>query len=178
MHVLRTVLSPVLPNISIARGLVSSTASQGESAIDCGILCGRMTEPTPVLRQHGMPYCPPPAMTTSSAAPQAAAAAAQPLIGKEDRYGGLVLDDPAALPDTPLDMAAALALSLPAWRERGLQGIWLKVPVSRAALIAPAIEAGFQPHHAEVVSASCRGFAAAAARCVTSMTTAANPRHM
>ena len=35
------------------------------------------------------------------------------------------------------------------WRAEGKRGIWLKIPTSRAALIAPAVEQGFGFHHAE-----------------------------
>eukprot|EP00887_Chlorella_sp_A99_P002056 scaffold18.g2056.t1 len=71
------------------------------------------------------------------------------LQGREDRYGGLVVDDAAALPHTPEDMAARLAAALPAWRQRGYQGIWLRIPAAQAALISPALQAGFEFHHAE-----------------------------
>jgi hypothetical protein len=38
------------------------------------------------------------------------------------------------------------------WHEAGKRGIWLKVPVAKASLIAPAIEVGsFKFHHAEEV---------------------------
>lgn len=31
----------------------------------------------------------------------------------------------------------------------GKKGIWLKIPTAKAALIAPAVDAGFEFHHAE-----------------------------
>jgi hypothetical protein len=37
-----------------------------------------------------------------------------------------------------------------AWRSQGMRGIWLRVPLSHVALVAPAVQVGgFQPHHAE-----------------------------
>ncbi len=35
------------------------------------------------------------------------------------------------------------------WRAAGKRGIWLEVPLSRAALVGPAVSLGFAFHHAE-----------------------------
>jgi 8-oxo-dGTP pyrophosphatase MutT (NUDIX family) len=65
-----------------------------------------------------------------------------------DSYGGVIIKA-AALPLNAADFSALLGASLSEWRAAGRHGVWLSVPLSRAALIAPAIEAGFIFHHAE-----------------------------
>jgi 8-oxo-dGTP pyrophosphatase MutT (NUDIX family) len=61
-------------------------------------------------------------------------------------FRGVVLD-PAALPADPGLFRQRLALSLRTWRAEGLLVIWMEVPLSRAALIPVAVEAGFLFHH-------------------------------
>lgn len=92
---------------------------------------------------------------TSAAAPgrrmshQLAAADGPGLLtGHEDKYDGLILD-PASLPESAQDFTAALDASLPAWREHGYRGIWLKIPTSRAHFVGHAVDRGFEFHHAE-----------------------------
>ena len=36
-----------------------------------------------------------------------------------------------------------------AWRQQGKRGIWLRIPIEKAAYLEPAVAAGFEFHHAE-----------------------------
>ena len=87
----------------------------------------------------GGPPLPPPG--SERAAP---AAAAGVLRGREDRYGGLVVDDPQTLPSTPEQMTAALAASLAAWRQQAYAGVWLKVSGGGGGLapLGPVMQLG------------------------------------
>lgn len=73
---------------------------------------------------------------------------AVPLLGKEDNFDGLILD-PDALPHDPAEFSRRLGASLPVWRARGYRGIWLKLPKHLAHSVGPAVDAGFDFHHAE-----------------------------
>lgn len=46
---------------------------------------------------------------------------------------------------------------LQAWTQAGKKGVWLKVPLAHAALIAPAVNKGFKFHHAEEVGPLAKG---------------------
>jgi len=66
-----------------------------------------------------------------------------------DRYGGVIVDQ-ETLPETTEAFTAALQASIEAWIERGVRGVWLKIPLERADLVGPAARAcGFRFHHAE-----------------------------
>jgi len=47
------------------------------------------------------------------------------------------------------------AASPQAWRQGGKRGIWLRVPIEKAAFLEPAIAAGFVFHHAEPSYVMC-----------------------
>jgi ADP-ribose pyrophosphatase YjhB (NUDIX family) len=71
------------------------------------------------------------------------------LTAKDDAYGGVIIDD-AHLPADPADFEARLAASLAHWKQRGVRGVWLKLPPSLASHVSPAIsQHGFGYHHAE-----------------------------
>eukprot|EP00798_Chlamydomonas_sp_ICE-L_P004891 gene4891-34657_t len=70
------------------------------------------------------------------------------LEAKEDHYGGVIVDS-ESLPHSTSDFETALATSLGEWRGQGKRGIWLKIPTSLAAHIAPATSMGFDFHHAD-----------------------------
>ena len=62
-----------------------------------------------------------------------------PLEAKEDHYDGMIID-PDSLPSTVPEFTSALSASCDCWQQQGKRGIWLKVPLQKAALIAPAVE--------------------------------------
>ena len=81
----------------------------------------------------------------------AAAAAAEPdgtLPHRVDSYGGVVVDA-AGLPADTAAFASALSSSCVRWRDAGRRGVWLKLPLDRAALVPVAVAEGFIFHHAE-----------------------------
>ncbi len=59
-----------------------------------------------------------------------------------------VIPNPSALPDDPETFRRQLHRSLDEWRDRRYKLIWLEVPISKAALVPIAVEAGFVFHHA------------------------------
>ena len=63
-------------------------------------------------------------------------------------FGGIVVD-PAALPQDPRSFEGRLQHSLGEWTAAGFQVAWLEVPISHAALVPVAVEAGFAYHHAD-----------------------------
>ncbi|GBF88517.1 nudix hydrolase [Raphidocelis subcapitata] len=103
----------------------------------------------------------PPAPAAAAAAQQLRAAHGEAadagvgdlLVARDDAYGaGGVLIDADALPSDPAVFADALERSVQAWRAAGKKGLWLKVPLSKAALVGPAADearGGFAFHHAE-----------------------------
>lgn len=65
-----------------------------------------------------------------------------------DRYDGVVIST-SDLPSDGSEFQSTLATSLEYWRNTKRRGIWLKIPISKSNLIAPAVECGFVFHHAE-----------------------------
>jgi len=70
------------------------------------------------------------------------------LPGTKDTFGGIILDA-EGLPSEPHLFEEALEISLAYWRQSGIRGVWLKVPIEKVRLIAVAVENGFVFHHAE-----------------------------
>ncbi|EIE25358.1 hypothetical protein COCSUDRAFT_6454, partial [Coccomyxa subellipsoidea C-169] len=70
------------------------------------------------------------------------------LQGEEDRYEGIILDEDQ-LPTDPKEFSERLDYSLKAWQDQDRRGIWLKVPISKVALVEEAVRQGFIFHHAE-----------------------------
>ena len=70
------------------------------------------------------------------------------LAGRVDAYNGFIVDED----HLPADIAVfdmALELSMKAWREQKLRGLWIKVPIAKSNLIPVAVKHGFGFHHAQ-----------------------------
>ena len=63
-------------------------------------------------------------------------------------FGG-VIPDPEGLAPDPDDFSAQLSHSMAAWEGDGHKVVWLEIPISKAALVPTAVNAGFSFHHAE-----------------------------
>ncbi|GJM97920.1 hypothetical protein PR202_ga14883 [Eleusine coracana subsp. coracana] len=90
--------------------------------------------------------------TSSTVAPELAVADKscgniEPLPFVNDKHGGVIIEMTA--PMDPLVFSASLKASLAKWREQGIRGVWIKLPINLANLIQPAVEEGFWYHHAE-----------------------------
>eukprot|EP00884_Botryococcus_braunii_P009744 jgi/Botrbrau1/18771/Bobra.0386s0089.2 len=70
------------------------------------------------------------------------------LSGQHDAYDGVIVDVTQENPDVS-SFVERLQRSLEHWRDTKRRGIWLKVPLERAAFVGPAVQAGFVFHHAE-----------------------------
>ena len=71
---------------------------------------------------------------------------------KEDRYGGVELSavaTAAAGTDGVARFASELRARVAGWEQAGKQGLWLTIPTAAAACIGPAVELGFDFHHAK-----------------------------
>ena len=66
-------------------------------------------------------------------------------------FGGVVVD-PGALEGDAKRFREQLAFSLAAWSAEGYKVVWLEVPISRAALVPVAVDAGFTYHHASAAN--------------------------
>ena len=64
-----------------------------------------------------------------------------------DTYGGANIDA-AQLPEGAPEFQARLQLSLDAWQQQGLQGVWLKLPIHLSELVPVAVQQGFIYHSA------------------------------
>eukprot|EP00038_Savillea_parva_P006737 m.165538 g.165538 ORF g.165538 m.165538 type:complete len:467 (+) comp12576_c0_seq1:214-1614(+) len=76
------------------------------------------------------------------------AADAESYTTVNDRYGGVML---TALQDAPAParFGNTLRRHIVEWRRESKRGLWLKIPAERADLVAEAVAAGFQFHHAK-----------------------------
>ena len=70
------------------------------------------------------------------------------LTGTIDLYRGITVDT-HSLPDEPSVFREVLLRSLNAWRKADMKGVWLKLPLDKAALVPVAVELGGQYHHAQ-----------------------------
>jgi 8-oxo-dGTP pyrophosphatase MutT (NUDIX family) len=70
------------------------------------------------------------------------------LASAPDRFGGTIVES-QSLPEDAAEFAARLSESLKAWTDEGIRLVWLDVPITRAALVPVAVEAGFGFHHAD-----------------------------
>ncbi len=68
------------------------------------------------------------------------------LKAERNRYDGMHVDM-QALPESAEVFAKGLAASIDEWQRGGIKLVWLRLPASRAALIAPALAQGFEFHH-------------------------------
>ncbi|KAG0561531.1 hypothetical protein KC19_9G071000 [Ceratodon purpureus] len=66
----------------------------------------------------------------------------------EDRFGGVVIDS-LSLPYDASVFVDSLKYSLTQWKVQGKRGVWLKLPLDLSHLVHPAIQEGFNYHHAE-----------------------------
>ncbi|KAL5199853.1 hypothetical protein ABZP36_021056 [Zizania latifolia] len=64
-----------------------------------------------------------------------------------DKHGGVIVE--MMTPMDPQLFSASLKASLSKWREQGIRGVWIKLPIGLANLIQLAVEEGFWYHHAE-----------------------------
>ena len=65
-----------------------------------------------------------------------------------NQFGGVVTDSDR-LPRDPDEFKLSLRRSLNEWTSNGYKVVWLEVPLSRAALVPIAANAGFEYHHAK-----------------------------
>ena len=70
----------------------------------------------------------------------------EPLSHTTNPFGG-VLTEPDALPEDPEVFRAQLNHSLDSWRGEGYRLAWVEIPLSLAALVPVAADAGFMYHH-------------------------------
>lgn len=64
-----------------------------------------------------------------------------------DKHGGVIIE--MVRPMDPGVFSASLKAALAKWREQGIRGVWIKLPITLSNLITPAVEEGFWYHHAE-----------------------------
>ena len=70
----------------------------------------------------------------------------------EDRYGGVEASTVAASAagaDGAARFASELRARVAEWEQAGKQGLWLTIPTAAAVCIGPAVELGFEFHHAK-----------------------------
>ncbi|OAY84771.1 Nudix hydrolase 2 [Ananas comosus] len=69
------------------------------------------------------------------------------LPGADDGHSGVIVEM-----NEPMSVEAfvsSLRASLSVWKEQGIRGVWIKLPIKLANLVQPAVEEGFWYHHAE-----------------------------
>ncbi|KMZ60311.1 Nudix hydrolase [Zostera marina] len=66
----------------------------------------------------------------------------------DDEYNGVIIDS-EGLPSSPNSFSSILRSSLSHWKQRGKNGVWLKIMARQAHLVHIAIKEGFVYHHAE-----------------------------
>lgn len=72
------------------------------------------------------------------------------LSGKEDNYGGIIVDLSRNLTSEKVDdFSVVLERSLREWRRKKYRGIWVRVPIEKADLVGCVVRQGFEFHHAE-----------------------------
>eukprot|EP01116_Phalansterium_solitarium_P001326 TRINITY_DN11116_c0_g1_i1.p1 TRINITY_DN11116_c0_g1~~TRINITY_DN11116_c0_g1_i1.p1 ORF type:complete len:266 (+),score=77.86 TRINITY_DN11116_c0_g1_i1:102-899(+) len=70
------------------------------------------------------------------------------LVGNVDQFGGIIVDV-QQLPEDPEIFETILQASLKTWSAAGRRGIWLTLPIDKAAFVPIAVAAGFVFHHAK-----------------------------
>lgn len=74
----------------------------------------------------------------------------EPLVFKDDRYGGVEVDvTDAAARMEPAAFATALRDACDSWAAQGKCGIWLRVPTNCGGAVGAAAANGFDFHHAQ-----------------------------
>lgn len=69
------------------------------------------------------------------------------LTAVNDNHGGVIIELKA--PMDPRAFTRSLRASISNWRQQGIRGVWIKLPIELANLVQPAVEEGFWYHHAE-----------------------------
>ncbi|CAI8597909.1 unnamed protein product [Vicia faba] len=69
------------------------------------------------------------------------------LKGIEDQHGGVIINMEDSM--NSYVFASMLEASISQWRKQGKKGVWIKLAREHSNLVAPAVEAGFEYHHAE-----------------------------
>jgi 8-oxo-dGTP pyrophosphatase MutT (NUDIX family) len=64
-----------------------------------------------------------------------------------DTYGGANVDA-ALLPQSPAEFDSRLQLSIHAWGQQGVKGVWLKLPIHLSEFVPVAVKHGFEYHSA------------------------------
>ncbi|KAJ0988240.1 hypothetical protein J5N97_006596 [Dioscorea zingiberensis] len=65
----------------------------------------------------------------------------------DDSHGGVIVEL-----EGPMNCEAfvsSLRASISCWRQQGIRGVWIKLPIELAHLVQPAVQEGFWYHHAE-----------------------------
>ncbi|KAI4971237.1 hypothetical protein ZWY2020_002151 [Hordeum vulgare] len=65
----------------------------------------------------------------------------EPLPFVYDKHGGVIIEMTSLM--DPQAFSASLKSLLSKWREQGIRGVWIKLPISLANLIQSAVEEGF-----------------------------------
>ena len=73
---------------------------------------------------------------------------AAPLEVRGDPFDGVAVI-PSSLDADPAAFAKQLDAALQDWMATGRRGVWLKIPIEKAALVEVAVDRGFIYHHAE-----------------------------
>lgn len=64
-----------------------------------------------------------------------------------DHYDGVMVEMKEPMDSSAF--ASSLRASISNWKKQGIKGVWIKLPISLANLVQPAVEEGFWYHHAE-----------------------------
>lgn len=68
---------------------------------------------------------------------------------KQDRFGGVIIDVPSALPSESQQFESMLTSSVDSWKADKKRGVWLKIPSERVDLLPFCLkQMGFEIHHA------------------------------
>lgn len=69
------------------------------------------------------------------------------LAAVNDDHGGVIVELKAPMDRRAFEMS--LKLSISNWRQQGIRGVWIKLPIELASLVQLIVEEGFWYHHAE-----------------------------
>ncbi|OAY78518.1 Nudix hydrolase 2 [Ananas comosus] len=84
---------------------------------------------------------------SSSVEPALLSENVQMLAAVDDDHGGVIVE--MSKPMDAETFASSLRASLSDWKNKGIKGVWIKLPRELVNLIQPALEEGFWFHHAE-----------------------------
>jgi ADP-ribose pyrophosphatase YjhB (NUDIX family) len=141
--------SAVSPRLATARGPTVATSGARARVAAAPPACPR--PPLPRARSSLIPHAAQDATATKGSVEthtDMSDDARKTLKHAADRYGGVIVD-PACLPDDIEMFADSLHASVVAWKEQGVRGVWLQIPITQAHLVGAAASAEFEFHHAE-----------------------------